>query len=453
MKIIKQIKDIDGDTRADGRGFVALNNEKAYISTNNGIYILDLNSLEIKGKIEGSENEHTDTYGKTYLGQSGTMLRINEKVYAVHQDKGLLIIDPETDKIIGTNAGPDNGKLGYGSAVLSKDGNMWLSVSDKFSNGTAYDFIIKYEPATGDTTRVEIPEGMTAPSNSWYAWTPDGFCASTQNNVLYWNAGNGVWYGDNQIYKYDIDKNEVSLFISFDDEDLKIYGSSMRVDPVTDNIYLTVFRDPSIPEFTLRKYDNKGNKIDEYPMSENYWFPSTPIFPDNAVPVAKTKDTTAHTGNDKFKIVLNDIADDADNMSAAMIKTITNITDRNVIDAEIKDGNINITPKSDGNSTVILNVNSNGKNTSAEVAINIKGCNGIDNVNVEMHNVFITDGTLHINNCNGYSFVVYNASGKAVSSFKANSDNYTCMLDVPSGIYFIKGTAANKNVAFKLSVR
>ena len=187
-------------------------------------------------------------------------------------------------------------------------------------------------------------------------------------------------------------------------------------------------------------------------MSENYWFPSTPIFPDNAVPVANNKETT-HTGNDKFVIALNDIADDADNMNAAMIKTITNVTDRNVIDAEIKDGNLNITPKSDGHSTVILNVNSNGKNTSAEVAINITGCNGIDDIDVEMHNAFVTDGILHINNCSGYSFIVYDASGKAVSSFSADSDNYTRMLDVPSGIYFVKGTSESSNVSFKLGTK
>ena len=454
MKIIKQIKDIDADTSyVEGRGFAVINDEKAYVGTNNGIYVLDLVNLEIKGKIEGTENVHTDPYGRYFLGQTGTIMRVNEKVYAINQEKGLMVIDPETDKIISITDGPDNGTLGYGSAVMSKDGSLWMSVSDKFGNGKASDFIIRYNTTTGDTTRVNIPDGMTAPSNSWYAWTPDGFCASTRSNVLYWNAGNGVWYMDNRIYKYDIDKDEISLFIDFENEDLKIYASSMRVDPVTDNIYLSVFKDQSIPEFKLRKYDNEGNKIAEYEMEENYWFPTIPVFPDNAVPVANNTAPVAKTGSDKFEVNLDAIADDADNMSAAMIKTITDITDRNVIDAVINNGNLSVTPLKDGNSTVVINVNSNGNSTTAEVAISITGCNGIDNVSASMRSAYADSGILHINNCSGMRFIVYDITGNAVDKFTASSDNFAHTLDAPSGMYIIKGTNGKDNVSFKINVR
>lgn len=451
MKVIKQLKDIDNKgNRADGRGFVAVDNKKAYIGTNNGIYIFDLENYEIKGRIEGSENEHTDPYGKIYLGQTGTLLRINEKVYALHQDMGLMVIDPETDKITDVISGPDNGELTYGSAVLSKDGSMWMSVSDRYGRGDVYSYLIKYDTATGDTLRVNIPEGINPPSNSWFAWTPDGFCASTKNNVLYWSTGNLAWYSNNKICRYDIDKNEFSQFADFESEELKVYGSSMRVDPVTDNLYVTLFKDTSIPYFTMREYNNAGIKLNEYEMMQDYWFPSIQIFPDNENPVSSTPDAVNITDSKQFTVNLNNIATDADNMSAAMVKTITEITDNSVISAEIRNGNLNITPLKDGNSTVVLNINSNGKNTSADVAVSVTGYNGIDDASAEIRSAYVKDGMIYINNCNGTDFTVYDMSGNVIDNFKADEDRYVRYINVPSGVYIIKGTS---EITFKLNIR
>ena len=454
MKVIKQIKDINNEgTRADGRGFVAVNNTKAYIGSNNGIYILDLEDLEIKGRIEGTENEHTDPYGKVYLGQTGSLLRINEKVYALHQDKGLMVIDPETDKVTNVVSGPDEGELTYGSAVLAKDGSLWLSVSDRYGRGDVYGYIMRYTPSTGDTLRVNIPEGINPPSNSWFAWTPDGFCASTKNNVLYWNTGDLAWYSNNKICKYDIDKNEMSQFIDFESEGLKIYGSSMRVDPVSDNLYVTLFKDTSIPYFTLRKYDNTGTMLNEYEMMQDYWFPSIPVFPDNEAPVAQNTPETNISDSKALTINLDNIATDADNMNAAMVKTITEITDNSVITAAITNGNLNVTPLKDGNSTVVLNINSNGKSTTAHIAFNVTGYNGIDNASANIRTAYVKDGILYVNNCNEYVFTIYDMSGKSVDSFTVATDNFTRNINVPDGICIIKGRHADNKVMFKLNIR
>lgn len=454
MKVIKQIKDINNDgTRADGRGFVAVNNEKAYIGTNKGIYVFDLVNLEIKGFIEGTENEHTDPYGKVYLGQSGSLLRINEKVYALHQDKGIIVIDPETDNIINTVSGPDNGELTYGSAVLSKDGNMWMSISDRYGRGDVYNYLMRYNPATGDTTRVNIPEGITPPSNSWFAWTPDGFCASTHNNVLYWNTGDIAWYSNNKICRYDIDKNEFSQFVDFENEGLKVYGSSMRVDPITDNIYVTLYKDTSIPYFTMRKYDNKGNKLNEYELKEDYWFPLIQIFPDNESPIAEDITSTNISDSKPCSINLDNIATDGDNMSAAMIKTITDITDNTVISAEIINGNLNITPLKDGYSTVVLNINSNGKNTSAQVAINVTGYNAIDNTSDDIRSAYISNGMLYINNCKDIPFVIYDINGKSVDSFVVSSQHFSHVINMKSGFYILESSKKDNSLKLKFIIK
>ncbi len=60
MKIKRSIPVIftseSGKSIADGRAFVGVDENKGYVGTSNGIYILNLNSFEIESRIEGSEN-------------------------------------------------------------------------------------------------------------------------------------------------------------------------------------------------------------------------------------------------------------------------------------------------------------------------------------------------------------------------------------------------------------
>nr|WP_238300071.1 DUF5074 domain-containing protein [Prevotella corporis] len=108
----------EGKSIADGRSFLGVDETKAYIGTTNGIYILDLTTNEIKGQISGAEGSATDLYS----GQIGNMVRVDNKVYAVHQTKGLIVIDAITDKV--RKVIPAEEGWGFGSVVLSKDGNL-----------------------------------------------------------------------------------------------------------------------------------------------------------------------------------------------------------------------------------------------------------------------------------------------------------------------------------------
>ena len=114
--------------------------------------MLDLESLEIKGQIEGSANPNAggdndkpadDPTGSLYFGQTGTMMLAAGRVFAVHQQYGLLVIDPETDKVIDvltmdnvddaieadTGTRPRR-TSGIGSTIVrSKDGDIWYSAA------------------------------------------------------------------------------------------------------------------------------------------------------------------------------------------------------------------------------------------------------------------------------------------------------------------------------------
>ncbi len=291
MKVLHQQALIDpSGAQCDGRGFVGVDDHKGYISTSNGIWVFDLDTYTVKGQIEGTANPNTgddkpntDPTGSLYHGQSGSMVLAGDKVFAAHQQAGLLIIDTAEDKVIQTLPMDFvQEKAGIGSVVKAKDGSVWLSVARNVQGtGTTLPYIVRVDAETFETEIVTIPEGMYPPSNSWYAWTPDAFCASAQKNVLYWKGGANTWFSGTKIYRFDVGSRSVEQIIDLaaDGEGWKLYGCSMRVHPVTDELYMSLYHEFSIPTYITRRYTAAGVKIRDYEMISNYWFPSLPVFP------------------------------------------------------------------------------------------------------------------------------------------------------------------------------
>lgn len=305
LKILFQSETIDpSGKQCDGRGFVGVDDHKGYISSSNGIWIFNLDTYEIMGQIEGTANPNTgddkpntDPTGSLYHGQSGSMVLADGKVFAAHQQTGLIVIDTATDKVIKTiSLDFVRDKAGIGSVVRAKDGSIWVSVAANVSGtGATLPSIVRVDPQTFATEKVDIPDGMYPPSNSWYAWTPDTFCASTQTNTLYWSGGRNSWFSTTQVFKFDVDSRTLTKIIDLAEEgaNWKLYGCSMRVHPVTDEIYMSLYHEFSIPTYVTRRYDRQGGLIKEYPMIQNYWFPSLPLF-------AEDPDAHASAVNDIF---------------------------------------------------------------------------------------------------------------------------------------------------------
>lgn len=384
MKVLKQIENIavddKGSSIADGRGFLGVDEHKAYVGSSNGIYVLDLDSLKITGSVSGAGNDSDDPYQQLYGGQIGNMVRVNDRVFAVHQKNGLLIINPATDEVEKTVEAPEG--WGFGSVVLSKDGNLWLSLAASSGSGQADTRIVKLNPATLEQTIIECPEGIFGPANSWYAWTPDCFCASKQNNVLYWNGGNSSWFSGKTIYKYDIDSNTFSTFIDYnnDPDGWQIYGCSFRVNPVTDEAIVSLYKGYGDPTYVVRKYNNEGKQTAEYSMISNYWFPSLPVFPDNEAPVVADISPVSITTEDSTTVSLKDVATDADNMDAAIVKTVKKVSDEKVLKAEMADGDLVITPLKAGKADITIQINSNGKLAETVVSVEVTEATDIDAV-------------------------------------------------------------------------
>lgn len=307
MKIIKQLTLIDpSGAQCDGRAFVGVSATKGYVSSSNGMWILNLATLEIEGQVEGSANPNaggdndkpnSDPTSSLYFGQTGTMMLAEGRVFAVHQQYGMLVIDPATDKvtdvldmtIVDDAIEADTGTRprrpsGIGSTIVrSKDGNLWYSAAKNVQGtGAAVPYIIRLDPKTLEREVIHIEgEGMYPPSNSWYAWTPDPFCASAVTNRLYWCGGPNSWFTNARVFRYDINTRKLEKIIDFtaQEGDWNVYGCSLGIHPVTDELYASLFHKFVDPTYVTRRFDADGNALKDYPMISNYWFPSLPVFP------------------------------------------------------------------------------------------------------------------------------------------------------------------------------
>ena len=325
MKMIKQLQLIDpSGNQCDGRAFCGVTEDKGYVSSSNGIWILNLKTLEIEGQVEGSTNPNaggdndkpnSDPTSSLYFGQTGTMILAAGKVFAVHQQYGMLVIDPDTDKVtevldmaivddaIENDTGSRPRRMsGIGSTIVrSKDGNLWYSAAKNVQGtGATVPYIIRLDPTTLEREVIGIEgDDIFPPANSWYAWTPDPFCASQVTNRLYWCGGPNSWFTNYRVFRFDIDKRQVEKILDFSQEegDWHVYGCSLGIHPVTDELYASMFHKFVDPTYVTRRFDADGKLIREYPMISNYWFPSLPLFPQSKADDSSVDDIPVDVDN------------------------------------------------------------------------------------------------------------------------------------------------------------
>lgn len=252
---------------------------------------------------------------------------------------------------------------------MSKDGSLWVSTDKGIS---------RVNTETNKLETISLPEGIDVPANSNGAWCPDGLCASMQNNVIYWTS---VSWNILKVFKYDINKNEFAKVVdlSNDADKWKMYSASnLRIDPITDNLYVSLFKDYGVTDYAVRTYDNKGNKLNQYDLEQkNYWFPGMFVFPDTEDPiVGKMDDITVLQGKEA-EVDLSTICTDADNLQAAIVKTVKSIADAEIATATVKNGKLVVKGLKAGSTTATIAFCSNGITTTADVNINVSDATAI----------------------------------------------------------------------------
>ena len=232
-QIVNKIED-GLDQNAQGQNFCIVNNETGILTTSNGAFKVNLKQLTLGEKLSGLDAVSSD----------------NEDIYKT--DKYIFISSKNTIKVYNTNDLSFKQDIAYQiktGFAQTKDGTLWGANGNK---------LIKINVETLDYEEVELPNGLSVFYNQW-AYTPTGLCASITENALYlvqmFEEGYSV-YGKN-IYKYNVETKNATLFFSAPAADKSVYGAGVQVDPRNGDVYIIYTEDvnPEKPDVPLNKND------------------------------------------------------------------------------------------------------------------------------------------------------------------------------------------------------
>lgn len=416
-KTLQKIASINDLIGKDGRSFVGVDHNVAYIGTSDGVVLYDIPTMQVKITIDGTS------------GQIGNMIRTFQYVFAVKQNGGILVIDPENHTIKHTIVGD------YASITQAKDGSVWAIGGNKLYNINPTSFSVK---------EYDIP--TTQYFASWGAWNAGSFTYSNTENALYWINSVSAWEMGKQIIKFDINtKTFNEHFASVPGQETQYkqipYGAALRINPINGRLILTTTESGWGTHYQknwVHTYNTDGTLADTKTLQDHYWFPSMPVFPDNHAPVINGNNEENISITEVTRINLSEVVSDVDNLQAGIVKNIKFISDTSIISAEINDKDeLVITPLDKGYASVEVIFNSNGK--MVEKTYNI------DTTLLSVSNVEKTQLSIYPNPTSDYIHIksneniqevqILDISGKLV---KTSVGNKVDIRPLNRGIYIVR---------------
>lgn len=345
------------DNSGDPVTFTGVTDTKVYVGHTKGIAVFDTETMRFGRNIDKIGFE------------VGAMHTAGNRVFALTSNV-LYVINAEADAM-------ETGFRGdYCAMTRSKDGNIWVATAENF---------IVYNPLTLETREVAYPAGSQVGSQwSWGSVGSAGsLCASTQNNVIYWTSGA-------RIVKYDIDSETFdtafyTLGKSHYGNQLTFYGAGLRVDPLTDELVLTLMHDGGGYSYNfLYILDSRGGEVyktevlgdnglakDYEPEGGYFWFPYLQFFEDANKPHIILNQILLKPG-ETVAVDLCEKVVDYDNSLSCMYKKVE-YADDGVASLELDGDKLNVTAgKEPGSASFVLTVISNGVRVDKQIKIDIE---------------------------------------------------------------------------------
>lgn len=372
----------------DGRAFCGVTAAKGYMGTSNGIFVIDLENNEMVKLIEGTDcgygvGESIDGgyyQYDVYYHQIGSMLRVGNYVFASQQNRGILVIDIETDEIIYTISAEEFGGS-FGDLVMSKDGMLWTTACTtenySYDHTPEQNVLIMIDPYECEAIEIPIENKVSV---AWSTWrTPMMQACEKSNKILWKDVCYFDWMlyeqvGKPQILYYDIDSGKEGVFVDVStiDPNYTIY-SGFSVDPETDNVYVPVSSSSGYGPWYLLVFNPQGELIGEpisIPIGDWSDYPSMVLFTDDYAPEFDMQNKYELKLREKFVLNLADVVTDQDNADAGIIVEVIQIDDPTVATAEITvDKTLEFWMGEVGCTTVTLKATSNGKSVEKTVVL------------------------------------------------------------------------------------
>ena len=467
---LKRISSLDNLTfdgkSGDGRGVAGATPDKIYVSSSNGIYIVDITDVEnpvITGRIGSDDSQDL------YNGQTGDIINAGRYVFAVQQAGGILCIDPETDEV--AKAITDTNAQGV---TQTADGTVWyVTIADGHS------VFVGLDPETiEETHRIDMPAEIGTVACGWGAWRSTAFKGDWETGDLWFVTGAaGIMGGaTGDYYRFNPENdnpadikpfftlNGVTGINDFGEEVEQMTYGTPCFDPRNNRLVVMTGRKGAASggyrDHWLHFVDGDSHEITTtLKLNAYYWFQSLPIFPDKhdaaladdfgevklamSRPEGKTidlrefvSDADNHDANIRFSLpAANALADEAETPGSAA--------------ATLDGSKLTLMPTATGKTNVLVEAQSNGRVATLSIPVNVRLTSGIDDGAEDAANIRIADNRAYIYGYAGTDFAVYSAAGVLLTRFTADTDAYVAQFGFEPGVYVLSA----KGVSVKFIVR
>lgn len=359
---LASLQELDGK---DGRSFVGVDTKKGYVGTSGGIYVFDMENYTLGKSVDGVSS----TSGDVYSGQVGDMLRYRDgKVYAVVQDVGVVVINPETDCVENTVELPN-----IVSLFVTTDGSLYANES----GNNVYNFV-KINPSTLEYEKIEMPNGMSV-QNQWGSWRSSSVVCDINSNTIYFIGSKSSKY----ISSYDFDSGElVEQFVTvpYGEKGEQIfYGTGLGIDPMSGELMITTTESGYSTHFQrnwIHFVNVKTAEIEKtLRLEDYYWFTAMPVYLDNFEPeiseVSSIEIKVGETLSNVFN--LRDVVCDKDNNDNLIIVKVASYNNSVCEVTTDADENVSLTGLVEGNTSLTITADSNGKVVRGQINVSVKG--------------------------------------------------------------------------------
>lgn len=382
------------DSVYDGRAYCAVNNDKGYISTNAGVFVLDVASMTVSGPIEGTQSSARGDYNSLYYDQCGDMVRFGQYVFAVQQGKGLHVIDPETDAVVTTLPYPD-----IVTVFVTAGGKLYVANNSRevydFGTGPFEANFTQIDPVTFETTGVyRLPEAKGAVC-AWGAWHARMLCVDPVAERVYFNHEEY----QNFISSYDFDSREfIDTLILLPEgvetnwdgtkERQGLYASALSFDPHKGD--MVVQTTEAAPMYAYQNFNHNwvlfynvstGELKRQVRLQDAYWFPALAVYPDLYAPTISVNDMTLSRGA-SGEVDLLHAVHDPDNMTALAVTTVKS-RDESIVRARVVGLKLVIEAVAPGRATVDVTTDSNGQLATTSFIVTVTGGSTPGDVNMD----------------------------------------------------------------------
>lgn len=381
------------DSVYDGRAYCAVTADKGYVSTNAGIFVIDVPSMSVAGSIAGTMSSARGDYNSLYRDQCGDMVRFGQYVFAVQQGRGLHVIDPLTDEVVTTMPFPN-----IVTVFVTAGGNLYVANNSReiydYSGGPYEANFTRIDPVSLDVAEVYELGDTHGAMSSWGAWRPCMVCVDPVEERVYYNYDEY----QNYISSYDFSTRSFTDALISLPEGVEInwdgtkelqglYSSAISFDPHTgDMVVQTVEAAPmSYQNFNhnwVLFYDANTLELKrQVRLRDAYWFPSMAVYPDVCAPTVSIADRQLPQGETDAIDLLHAVCDE-DNMAALAVTTAAS-DDESVARAWVSGLDLMVEAVAQGTTIINVTTDSNGKLATTSFVVTVTRVSEPGDINMD----------------------------------------------------------------------